>query len=310
MNPIASRILVIDTSHENCTPLKMLLHDAGFQVSTAHSSATIMEAIYADPPQCIIMPYNLHDEKGNDILGDIKGDNLYGHLPAVLRIHVEQLPSIDWYKVQADDYILETASNEEIIACVKLCLVRSQRDVNANPLTGLPGNITIIREMEYRLGKSIPFSVAYLDVDHFKPYNDKYGFSRGDEILRMIARILVNTIRTVNCMSSFVGHVGGDDFVLITQQEFVERICKMILRDFDLIVPNFYDEEDRNLGAIVSKNRLDEIETFPVMSCSIAVIDTNTSNMKHIGDISARAAEVKKYAKSLTGSNYVIDRRR
>jgi diguanylate cyclase (GGDEF)-like protein len=149
-----------------------------------------------------------------------------------------------------------------------------------------------------------------IDLDHFKSYNDKYGFLRGDEILKMTARLLTNAIRKLGSPEAFVGHIGGDDFVCIVPPDRLDGVCQEIIKNFDMIVGNFYDEDDRIHGYIESTNRKGEKEHFPIMSISIAVVTNKHRPIQHIGQVSAIAAEVKKRVKSMPGSCYVKDLRR
>ncbi len=305
-------ILIIETEPERSERLIGPLRDAGFSVHCAQNNRDILAAVYADPPQCIVLPFGMPGTGGGPmtLLEEVKGDHIYGHLPVIVTITPEEVEAIDWQRMPADDYLVRPVSPSGLVARVRLCLSRAQRDINANPLTGLPGNITIIREAEHRLASGIPFAMGYLDLDNFKPFNDKYGFSRGDEVLRMTARILVNALRQLNHPDTYVGHIGGDDFVFITPSGMADAACKEILRTFDLIVPNFYDDDDRQQGSIHSVDRRGNPQVFPLMTCSIAVVDTAIAHVEHIADISSRTAEVKKFAKSLAGSNYLIDRRK
>ena len=303
-------ILVVERSLEACGLIAAPLEAAGYGVIPAYNGSKALEAIYADPPQCIVVPHGHAGSADGTLLDDLKGDSVYGHLPVIVTVSAEELAQIDWARVRADDYLVTPVDDAELVSRVRLCLARAQRDLNANPLTGLPGNLAILREAERRLAAGQPFAVAYLDLDHFKPFNDKYGFSRGDEVLRMTARILVNAIRRLNNPDTCIGHVGGDDFLFMTPSALMEQACKDVLRDFDLIVPNFYDEADRASGQILSVSRTGEQQTFPLMSCSIAVVDAGAVEVQHLADISSRSAEVKKYAKGLPGSNYLMDRRK
>jgi diguanylate cyclase (GGDEF)-like protein len=283
---------------------------SGMQVSLAETATEVMDKLYTHPPHCLVLPLRMPGPQGVRLLDELKADNLYGHVPVIVVLSPAELASgVDWRRVVADDYLVTPFTPVELLSRIRLCLARAQRDLHANPLTGLPGNITIIQEAEQRMADGQPFSMAYLDIDHFKAFNDKYGFSRGDEVLRMTARILLNAVRALHDPYSYVGHVGGDDFIFLLSPEFVERACQDVLRNFELIVPNFYDEEDRIRGDIQSVDRQGNTQTFPLMTCSIAVVDTGSTPVLHIGEISARAAQVKKYAKTLQGSNFVVDRR-
>lgn len=306
----APHILVVDSEAGTNSIAVEVLSAAGYAANFAPRPGLIQSMIQETPPNCIVVPYELKGAlPGVSLAEDLKNDTIYGHLPMLITLSAQDLPSVDWGKLKVDEFLLAPYTGQELLARVQICLARAQRDLNANPLTGLPGNIAIIREAEARLSRGDNFAVAYLDLDHFKPFNDKYGFIRGDEVLRMTARVVVNAARGTKSDLSFVGHVGGDDFVLIAPSELIEGACEEILRNFDLLIPNFYDEEDRIRGAIHSIDRQGDTSTFSTMTCSIAVIDAAAHAVKHVAEISARAAQVKKYAKSIKGSTTCFDRR-
>jgi diguanylate cyclase (GGDEF)-like protein len=286
------------------------LEAADLRPVVASLANEVLDTLYSQPPHCLVLPIGMAGPHGNRLLDELKSDNLYGHLPVIVVVSEAELAAgIDWRRVLADDYVMEAFSDAELISRVRLCLARAQRDLHANPLTGLPGNVTIMQEAEQRLAEGEAFAMAYLDIDHFKAFNDKYGFGRGDEVLRMTARVLLNAVRALKDPMAYVGHVGGDDFIFMVSADRAVQACQDVLRHFDLIVPNFYDEEDRINGSIHSVDRQGNPHTYPLMSCSIAVIDTARSDPRHVGEIVSRAAQVKKFAKDLPGSNFVIDRR-
>jgi diguanylate cyclase (GGDEF)-like protein len=183
------------------------------------------------------------------------------------------------------------------------------RALDANPLSKLPGNTSIIQRIQQLIDNGDDFALAYCDLDYFKSYNDKYGFSRGDEVLMMAARVIVNTIRSYQGVSSFVGHVGGDDFVFILPPDKVEDACKRIIKAFDEIVPHFYDPADRKRGNITSVDREGNTKIFPLMAISLAVVVNTERRIEHYGEVSSIAMELKKKAKEDPKSSYVIDRR-
>ena len=154
----------------------------------------------------------------------------------------------NWNKVEVDDFLVRPFNPSEVRDRINLTLCRAMRALDANPLSKLPGNTSIIQRIQQLIDNREDFALAYCDLDYFKSYNDKYGFSRGDEILMMTARLIVNTIRSYQGVMSFVGHVGGDDFVFILPPDKVEEACKRIIKAFDDIVPHFYDPDDRKRG--------------------------------------------------------------
>jgi diguanylate cyclase (GGDEF)-like protein len=182
--------------------------------------------------------------------------------------------------------------------------------LDANPLTRLPGNTSIINTVQRLFAYGTDFALAYADLDHFKPYNDKYGFSRGDEILLMAARIIGNTVSMQQSDPSFVGHIGGDDFVFVLSPDVVEDACRSIISDFDAIVPSFYDPADRAHGYILSYDRQGKEQIFPILSISIAVVRNIQAKYSCYAELSHAAGQVKSITKDTPGSTYVIDRRK
>lgn len=310
VDSLTPKILVVAPEEGGQREIVGMLNDAGFDARPVIEPDLIQTIIQETPPACIIVPHELPGFDGAPTLAaSMKNDAIYGHLPMIVTLSADSLEGIDWTELRVDDFLLTPFGRETLLARVRICLARAQRDLNANPLTGLPGNIAIIREAEARLQSGTPFCVGYLDLDHFKPFNDKYGFIRGDEVLRMTARVVVNAVRGVQRPDTYVGHIGGDDFVFILPSEVAPAVCEEIIRSFDLLISNFYDEEDRIRGAIHSIDRQGNSRTFSIMTCSVAVVDTAIHPVKHVADLSARAAQVKKLAKSQQGSSICFDRR-
>lgn len=304
-------VLIVDNDASKLAELERIFAEAGYTVVAADNAASAIDLFYSHPPQAVIVRHGMKNAADRPLLNAIKMDNVYGSLPAILIVSREDLErGVDWLHIPADDYFMEPFDPLDAANRVSLCLTRAQRDINANPLTGLPGNLTIIREAEKRLANGQFFAFAHVDIDHFKAFNDRYGFSRGDEILRMTARVVVNAIRSLGNEDSYVGHIGGDDYVFITPSELIGKACERIVSDFDLIAPDFYDQNDRSIGHIESKDRQGVKQHFPVMSISIGAVDTSITPVQHLADMFARVNQVKAYAKKLPGSNFIIDRRK
>lgn len=189
-----------------------------------------------------------------------------------------------------------------------LRLLNSNRMVS--PLTGLPGNVQIQAEMKKRLTRNKDFALLYLDLDNFKAYNDTYGFSNGDEIIKFTARIIMKNVMGEENEDNFVGHIGGDDFVAITNVEDCEVICQNIIAEFDKQVTKYFDDSDIERGYIEVENRKGIMEQFPIVSISIGVVEVNKERFKNTLEIGEAGANVKHLAKTIWGSTYVIDRRK
>ncbi|MDQ7031320.1 MAG: bifunctional diguanylate cyclase/phosphodiesterase [Desulfonauticus sp.] len=179
----------------------------------------------------------------------------------------------------------------------------------SNPLTGLPGNCCIEQEIERRLNNKQSFSLIYADLDNFKVYNDTYGFKKGDEIIVLLANIMNWAIKRHGNIDDFLGHIGGDDFVLITTPDRVERIGLAITRCFKRLVRKCYSQIDQERGWIEAKGRDGKIGKFALVSVSLAALDCFNKNNTTLQQIAERAAEVKKVAKKIPGNSFFRDRR-
>ena len=186
-------------------------------------------------------------------------------------------------------------------------LLSSNRRVS--PLTGLPGNVQIHAELKKRILRQEPFSVLYADLDNFKAYNDVYGFLKGDEIIEFTAETIINLVHSDELENTFVGHIGGDDFVAIVPGTNCEKLCQNILAYFDKNVVKYFTEEDLEKGYIEVANRKGIIEQFPLTSLSIGVVVADAGRFHNILEIGEVGAQVKHAAKAVMGSSYAIDRR-
>ena len=186
-------------------------------------------------------------------------------------------------------------------------LLASNRRVS--PLTVLPGNVQIHAELKKRILKQEPFSVLYVDLDNFKAYNDVYGFLKGDEIIEFTAETIIELVHSDELENTFVGHIGGDDFVAIVPGTNCEKLCQNIIAHFDANVKKFFTERDLEKGYIEVANRRGIIEQFPLTSVSIGVVTSETGRFHNILEIGEVGAQVKHAAKSVMGSSYAVDKR-
>ena len=179
-----------------------------------------------------------------------------------------------------------------------------------SPLTGLPGNVQIHAELKKRISNHEDFSVLYLDLDNFKAYNDVYGFLKGDHIIEFTANVITQCIHELANEHSFIGHIGGDDFIAIVEGTKAEKLCQSIIATFDSKVKDFYTDEDKEKGYIEVENRKGIVEQFPLTSISIGVVVADKDRFHNILEIGEIGAQVKHAAKSVMGSSYAIDRRK
>ena len=185
-----------------------------------------------------------------------------------------------------------------------------EMNVDANPLTKLPGNLAIEKELLVRLNETQRFSFCLIDLDNFKAYNDRYSYARGSDLIKWLSELLVNIKKEYGDPEDFLGHIGGDDFVLICSPDRVQPLCSKIIEEFDKGIIDHYDPEDAKKGFIISIDRNDKPAMFGIMTVSIAVVNTDRTLVRDPKEISQKVAELKQYAKSFAKSIYIMDRRR
>ena len=209
------------------------------------------------------------------------------------------------------EYIIpNTASNIYLYYVIKNIIRLLLVNRTVSPLTGLPGNVQIQTELKKRLLRKETFQVLYIDLDNFKAYNDVYGFLKGDEIIKLTARIITKNIHSLEDSDIFVGHIGGDDFVAIVDENVDhDKICQNIIAEFDKEIIKYFNDTDIERGYVEVFNRKGIIEEFPLTSISIGVVVADKKRFSNTLEIGEIGAQVKHLAKTAIGSSYAIDRR-
>lgn len=240
------KILIADDDPDIRDVLKITLAEENYDTIEAKNGEEALEIIRSKPLDLVLLDYKMPKMDGIQVCDAVKKDLLLQHLPVIMVTGKGEVSDkIDGIDSGADDYIVKPFEPKELLARIRMVLRRTQRDLEANALTRLPGNIAILNKLSSCIENKKPYAVCYVDLDKFKAYNDKYGFEHGDDVIRETARILLGTTKECGNQQDFVGHIGGDDFVVITTPELADKICEKIIRDFNRISPSFYNQEDR-----------------------------------------------------------------
>jgi diguanylate cyclase (GGDEF)-like protein len=279
-----------------------------FKIREFYLLEKFLDALLFNPPDLVIYYYHKSPEGLEIFIRDIKLQFNLVRLPLLLVINHDSLRELENYLKAIDDFFFLNSSANEVLLRVELSLRRIDRISDNNPLTGLPGNVSIERNLYKVLESERPYAIGYLDLDNFKAYNDLYGFSRGDELIKNVARILVTTISS-HTRDGFVGHIGGDDFVFIVPLESVEKVAEEVIKKFETLIPKLVSRKDLERGYFISKDRQGKTCTFPLPSISIAIVPVKKGKFTHIGEIAERAGQIKKLIKAQPGSVYFVDRR-
>ena len=305
MVPPKPRIALISSDQSAVALLQLRLQSKGYQVTVVDKTSAALGVFYSDPPDLIIVDFSSPCTGCRDLLLTLRSDSFFSPIP-IIGIFPLSAEQESWDDFPLDDFVCLPINFNELFSRITLSLTRLKRIFDNNPLSRLPGNTSIQRAIEESMGW--PLTVCYVDINHFKPYNDVYGFSHGDEVIRMLARIMSNTVRETG--GGFCGHVGGDDFVFIVPRERAEQVCKTVIDHFDRIVQTLFDEQIKQQGYYLAHNRKGEEEHIPLLAISIAIVPMDCADLTHAARVAEVAAELKKLAKKNSASCYVMDRRK
>jgi diguanylate cyclase (GGDEF)-like protein len=281
------------------------------QVKVAVNGEEGLRAILESEPDFVISDLSLPVMDGLSMLKRARRTFAGAVTPIlILTASDEGQVLLDCFRQGADDFMHKPFSIAELRVRVSSIYLRQMVARDMNPLTRLPGNLVIKREIERRLAERSAFAVLYIDIDNFKPFNDAHGFDAGDLGIQGLAEILRAAGAASGWAESFVGHIGGDDFVLLTAPDHVEAAAMRVHEAFSERVRRFYSDEEIRTGRTKVTNRRGEIEEVPLLSLSIGAVLPQRSGVDDYRKITEVAAEVKKLAKKIPGNSLFIDRRR
>jgi diguanylate cyclase (GGDEF)-like protein len=310
MVPGTSSVLVVDDDPFIARLLEIELRAAGFEVRVANDGRQALDMARERCPELVLADVMMPNMDGFELTRQLRQDSRTTSVSVImLTARGLSADKLEGFSVGADDYIVKPFDTPELLARIRGVLRRSKEMRQQSPLTGLPGNVRIEEEIESRVRSSLGFAVLYLDLDHFKSFNDHYGFMRGDEVIQFTAELIQDVVREAAHPSAFVGHVGGDDFVVVCEAEEGERLAQLIAERFDRSIPERYDPEDRRRGAIVVLNRRGEDQQYPFLTISIGIASTMRRTFRHFAEAVAIATEMKAFTKSTVGSSWASDRR-
>jgi diguanylate cyclase (GGDEF)-like protein len=304
-------VLVVDDDSTQVNLLYMILSKAGYWVRKAASGQEAFESMRGEPPDIVISDVDMPGVDGYQLASMMSMDVVLRSVPIILMSgrRVSPEDQIAGLTSGCDDYILKPFQAKQLLAHVEAVLRRREIGLDANPLTRLPGNTSILRRLERIIASQAPFAALYTDLNNFKGFNDRYGFLKGDEVIKFTAQTLVRAAQEISENRDFVGHVGGDDFVFVTVPDRMWPLSERIIELFDEGIKNFYVEEDIKRGYIETKDRQDNPVHTPIMGIAVAVVTNQKRKLTQVGEISQIAAEIKHYLKVQGGSRFLVDRR-
>jgi GGDEF domain-containing protein len=296
-------------SPESGERIREFAHDRGYAYMELQDFAAVRALMNRSFPACVVLDAE-HDPEGTlATCSDLKREAFTAIVPVVtLTGRADGSLAARALSGGADEVMRRDVPEDELHLRMDLVLRRADRDVAVHPTTRLPGTVMIERDIQERMRRKEDFGVCYADLDHFKEFNDRYGYGSGDRVIFILSKILRDVVRAL-APGGFVGHIGGDDFIYNVPAKYIAPVGREIVELFDELIPYQYTAEDRRAGYFLGKDRRGAVHRIPLMTLSIGVVTNEQLDLGHTAQVSELAAEMKSYAKSLPGSKYVVDRR-
>lgn len=303
-------VLIADDDAAIRQLLEELLQEDGYTVISTANGHELVQMAQQQIPDLILLDLMMPQMDGYEAIRQLRNDTRTAHVPMLIltaQLHTHNV--VVGFQSGADDYITKPFDTAILLARIQSQLRRaSQRSVH-NPLTGLPGNGLLLEEMRYRLKRAVPLALLYVDLDNFKVFNDSYGFARGDEAILLVAHLLQHAVAIHDAPEAFVGHIGGDDFAILTAPTVVDVICQTLITSFDRAIEQLYHPDDLQRGFLSGLDRHGMLRRFALLSISIGVVTTERRSFGSAAELARVAAEMKHYAKTQPGSSYAVNRR-
>ena len=303
-------VLVADDDEDIVRFVEVNLRLEGFEVLTAHDGQVALETTLDQLPDLILLDVMMPKIDGFEVCQQLRNDPRTKNM-SVIMLTAKSLSAdkVVGLTAGADDYMIKPFDPVELIARVKSAIRRSREMRQINPLTQLPGNVQIQEEVATYIAKGDPFALMYIDLNDFKAFNDYYGFARGDEVIKILAKCAGQAVHETAGADAFLGHIGGDDFVAILHPDKAEAAAESLIDCWDRQIERLYDEDDARRGYIEVVDRRKELHRYPPTTVAIGIATNSRRPIETHWEASEIATEMKTFAKTEGKSAYAIDRR-
>jgi DNA-binding response OmpR family regulator len=301
-----ANILVVEDERLIARLLKETLQIEGYQVVTVLRGEDAVQYTLRETPHLLLLDMRLPDMDGYEVIRQLRSHPKSMHIPIIaLSALADCSAKVRAFELGVDDYVTKPFDTDELLARVRTQLRRVQQNF-LSPLIGLPGGYQVELAIKRKLASADPWSILYLDLDNFKAFNDVYGFLTGNDLIRLVGRIAQRVVRDFGNPDDFVGHIGGDDYVILTAPERAPLLCDLINDAYKKESRAFYHPEDLRRGSISGVDRKGRPYQFPLVSLSIGVVNNQVRRSHTLQEVSYLAAEAKCHAKQADDNVYHI----
>ncbi len=301
---LTKRILVGDRDLLNANLFVYSLEKEGFDTLCAYSGEEVLEKVYNDNPDLILLNVSLSDIVVTNICRRLKNDPRSTYIPIITFGIKKVSEEIKLLESGVDGYITDIFDSKKVTSQINTYLRRTDHEKSLDPLTGLPGNFFIKEEIKKRINQQEKFALIYPDLDNLKEFNKIYGFFQGDEVIKLTAKIIDETIKKIGNSTDFIGHRGGGEFVVITSLDKVDSICHQIISAFDEEIKSLYLPDDLSKGYISIQEKDKSPAIYSIMTISIGVFTNEKIKIDNYFQVHELTLEAKEQAKLLSGSSY------
>ncbi|MHB8762068.1 MAG: response regulator [Coriobacteriia bacterium] len=308
--PGKGSVLIVEDSATLRQMITMALEVRGYCVTSAGDGITALHSLGDRLPDAILLDLNLPDIDGFELCRRMKRDPRSRNIPILVMTGLDQ-PGFEIMAIEAgaDDFIAKPVDPLVLEARIEMVVRRTRRERFVNALTGLPGNALTEERLAFLLERKRPFAALFIDIDDFRPFNRRYGYGRGDLMLRHVAELILESINFARCDDAFLGHMGADDFVVTCEPETAEHVANVLTDVFDTSVMDFYEDEDREAGYFTHTDRSGEVTKYGPLTLSVAVVPVVENFPSSVITLTDTGAELLRYARSRSGSAVVVERR-
>jgi diguanylate cyclase (GGDEF)-like protein len=305
-----STVVVVEDDDDMRRMIELNLRPGGFEVVTAPDGETALDLIRRVDPDLVLLDIMMPHMDGLEVCARMREDVATRYVPVIFLSAKARLEDrVAGLTVGGDDYLTKPFDPVELVARVTSAIKRSKRLRGLNPLTHLPGNTEVEEAVYERVATGARFALLHIDLDDFKAFNDYYGFLRGDRAIRLLSECARDALVERTKDGYFLGHLGGDDFIAVVDEDTAEEVAQRITDCWDERIGSVYEPADLERGYIEIRNRRREVCRYPKMTISIGIATTAAHPFSSHRRASEIAAEMKHVAKSQTGSCYAVDRR-
>ncbi|MEP7003311.1 MAG: response regulator [Chloroflexota bacterium] len=312
-DPVSTRkptVLIVDDNRALCDLLSQRLALDGLRTECVHDGLSAVQRAFAIRPQLVVLDLSLPELSGDEVFARLRADHRTRYMPVIfLTARTDRREKVDHLLAGADDYVTKPFDLDELAARVQAAIRRARTLGGLNPLSGWPGNSAIYDEMTTRITHGRRFACLYLDIDHFKSFNDHYGFTRGDTLIVALAEAIFDAVASSG-EDAFLGHIGGDDYIVLTDPSAAERLAEDIVARFEVRSRQLHDEGDLAAGGYEAPNRRGLRSHWPLASVSVGIALSGAETADQTAAALAQiAAEMKGVAKAQRGNRIAVDRR-